>query len=538
MKKIFCLLLGCLFASVVCAQNSELLRVYTDKDCYLAGEYLWVKVCLNDSLLPGNDLSKVAYVEVCDAQQIHAQGKVALNDGVGWARIHCPQTMHSGVYQLTAYTRYMRNYPGACFPKKNIAVLNAVQAATDDAIVAGDSALQVLPAITSGATRQGGLTTDRNRYETRSKVTLTGLDALSGASELTLSVVRSDCKYKLPEALPALPVTAKPTGNYVAECEGHIVVGRLVQGETPLSVRLACVGHEIHLFEGQKQSDNNYLFFTSGVNNQQDIVLSAMDLEKQCRIEPLSPFAEVLPDSLPLLHYWYDEQQMIERSIGAQLQQVMAKDTVKAPSSNLLFKELPAHSYNLDEYVRFNTFRECLVEFVIGIRFDKVKGQTILKTLREDGREYHRSKALVLLDGVPVDDHDALLKYDGRLIHHIHQYRSTYLFGGVTYGGVISITTHRGAFSGMRTDAHAQMFAYEFPQQRPAFSAPRYDTPEEKASRRPDFRHTLCWVPQLPVGTNSLSFYTSDLKGDYVATLQGVLPNGERVECQCLFTVE
>ena len=40
-----------------------------------------------------------------------------------------------GAYQLTAYTRYMRNYPMACFPKKYIALLNTVQTTEEDRCV-------------------------------------------------------------------------------------------------------------------------------------------------------------------------------------------------------------------------------------------------------------------------------------------------------------------------------------------------------------------------------------------------------------------
>ena len=529
---------SCLLLNALGVQGQELLRIYTDKDCYLAGENLWVKVCVNDSLLPGNELSKVAYVEVCDAQQVQAQGKVALTDGVGWACIRFPQTMHSGVYRLTAYTRYMRNYPAECFPKKNIAVLNAVQASEDDALVATDTTL-FAPSEKPVAFKTEGLRTERPEYRTRSKVTLKGLDALADAKELTLSVVRRDSKVLLPAAPAARPLDMKPTGDYVAECEGHIVAGRLTGDANPLSVNLGCVGREIHFFEGKKQPDGTYLFFTSDVNDRRDAVLSTAFVESEgCRAEPISPFAEVLPEALPELHYWYDEQQLVERSIGAQIGLIQPNDTTAAPLSDLLFKDHPSHSYNLDEYVRFSTLRECLIEFVMGVRIDKRKGKSMLRTLNANSGQFYNSKALVLLDGVPVDDHDAILEYDGRLIHYIHQYRNTYVFGGKTYCGVISILTHRGAFSGMRTDANAQMFSYEFPQERPQFEAPRYDTPEQAESRRPDFRHTLCWLPQISAAAREVSFYTSDMKGTYVATLQGVLPDGRQVERRCEFVVK
>ena len=76
------------------AQVTECMRIYTDKDNYLAGEDLWIKVCVTDSAEA--PFSKVAYVEISDMRQVYAQGKIALKNGTGWGRIKFPQTMHSG----------------------------------------------------------------------------------------------------------------------------------------------------------------------------------------------------------------------------------------------------------------------------------------------------------------------------------------------------------------------------------------------------------------------------------------------------------
>ena len=138
MRRMIYLMLASLSWMVGMAQSVELMRVYTDKDCYLAGEELWVKVCVDDDTFPGNDVSRVAYVEICDTAQIRAQGKIALTEGMGWACIKLPQTMHSGVYQLTAYTRYMRNLKHDCFPRKYIAVLNTLGTSEFDNIVKSD----------------------------------------------------------------------------------------------------------------------------------------------------------------------------------------------------------------------------------------------------------------------------------------------------------------------------------------------------------------------------------------------------------------
>ena len=62
MKRIISIIIGLISVLGLQAQVTECMRIYTDKDNYLAGEDLWIKVCVTDSLSRGSVLSKVAYV--------------------------------------------------------------------------------------------------------------------------------------------------------------------------------------------------------------------------------------------------------------------------------------------------------------------------------------------------------------------------------------------------------------------------------------------------------------------------------------------
>ena len=270
MKRVILTIIGWVLALGLQAQAVENMRVYTDKDCYVAGEYLWIKVCVTDSLSHGSVLSKVAYVEVGDMKQVYAQGKIDLQNGNGWGRIRLPQVMHTGAYQLTAYTRYMRNYPESCFPRKYIALLNTVQATEEDNVeLFTDSISRTSDIQLSGA----DLWTDKPAYGNRSKVTLTLPDLPADAGELTLSVVRKD--YVLED----FPLSADGQKNYTddvpdqsftAECEGHIVTGRLVGAPADyVNARLACVGKDIRIFDGQPKADGTYAFYTTEITDMQ-----------------------------------------------------------------------------------------------------------------------------------------------------------------------------------------------------------------------------------------------------------------------------
>lgn len=541
MKRMIAIIIGWVAVLGLQAQVVESMRIYTDKDCYLAGEELWVKVCVTDSLFRESKISKVAYVEIGDTRQVFAQGKIELQDGSGWGRIRLPQNMHTGTYQLTGYTRYMRNRPSSCFPKKYIALLNTIQTTEGDEVeLITDSAFI---ASTGRISASASLLTDKPVYGNRSKVTvrLSGLPA--DARELTLSVVRKDCKLSdlsLPDV--GQKVANNTSGqHFIAECEGHIVTGRLVGAAADsINTRLSCVGKDIRVFDGQPQLDGTYAFYTTEVTGMREVVMTVIPVkETSCRPELVSPFAGILPEKLPKLRLAFQEDALIERSFGAQLHPLLPIDSVHHQGIlEQLHDFIPASTYNLDEYVRFNTVREAIIEFVMGVRITTKDDKSIIRILQPDVRQFSNLKTLVLLDGVPIDNHNAILDYNARLLHYIHRYAGKYTFGGEVYDGIVSLITHRGTLPAMRLDDNSQMFSYEFPQNRPVFIAPAYRSDKPTDARIPDFRHTLYWNPGVTPATGTVSFYTSDMDGTYTVTLQGISSNGQELKFQNEFIVD
>ena len=542
MKRTIYLLLFSLCWVAGMAQQVELMRIYTDKDCYLAGEELWVKVCLDDDVLPGSIMSRVAYVEIGDTAQVRVQGKVALTNGAGWACVRLPQTMPTGIYQLTAYTQYMRNLQTDGFPRRHIAVVNARVASEADRWIPNDSTLYI-PQDAKTSNRNRLLMTDKETYSPREKVTLKWSSLFAGAKELSFSVVRQDCDVMLAEPQIALPVPVRGQ-RWTSECEGHMLSVRVVGDSLPskLLAQLSCVGKEMKVFEGKKTDEGVYTFFTHGVNGQRDIVLSVLDNEGRAyRMELETPFVNLLPKEIPDLYCFFNDSLLQDRSVALQLMQATPKQALPKYLENIIYGQLPSKTYNLDEYVRFNTVKECIIEFVMGTTISKLGDRTIIKMLEEDDKDfdknYSKFPVLVLIDGVAFYDHPEVLAYNAHNIHYIHQYRGNYALGETLYGGILSLITHRGTMPDMRINNDMQMLAYEFPQERPIFEMPNYDDAESKASRKPDFRHTMYWNPSVE-GQEGIEFYTSDLEGTYVATLQGVLEDGKKVEVKCEFVVK
>ena len=106
----------------------EEIYIQTDRDEYISGEDLWMKIYLIDrqtnTPVEGTSL---AYFEVLNSQNRPVvQKKVRLIKGSGPGEVVLPDSLSTGVYIIRAYTNRMKNFlPENCFHKK-IKIYNAL----------------------------------------------------------------------------------------------------------------------------------------------------------------------------------------------------------------------------------------------------------------------------------------------------------------------------------------------------------------------------------------------------------------------------
>ncbi|WP_044173201.1 TonB-dependent receptor plug domain-containing protein [Flectobacillus major] len=102
----------------------EKVYLHFDKPYYMAGETVWFKAYLFDASNHRIDsVSRVLYVDLVN----ESTGKVILqrilkSEGVAHGDMALPDTLTEGMYQLRAYTNYMRNFSDELFFHKNIKI--------------------------------------------------------------------------------------------------------------------------------------------------------------------------------------------------------------------------------------------------------------------------------------------------------------------------------------------------------------------------------------------------------------------------------
>ena len=530
-------------------------RVYlqTDKQFYLSGELVWMKFLTTDTERQLSDVSKVGYVELLDSASAVVQAQLVLENGIGEGCLQLPSSLPTGNYRLVAYTRYMRNEGEEVFYEKPLTVVNTF--VTNEAMMTDT----LLPSYSF--TRQESLISvspDQTVYNTRSggEIRIKGLP--SDLRTLSVSIAGIDL-YKpsvrngIVDWKKEMASIGQPPihGNLLAEYEGPILTGKMIDISTgePSSketVRplLGFSGSEIRLFGGQLSAAGEVTFFTKHISGTHEIVTVALSpSSSRYRVDIESPYATHPEKELPALRLnpaWQDE--LVKRSVGLQVLHAYRSDSlVREKAEKPWFQWQPDWSYLLDEYTRFTTMEEVVIEFIPGLRFRKMDGVRRLAVLTEERIGYTIGNSLVLLDGIPITDHEIIFKYDPLKIRKIDVYKGKYVFGGQIFDGIASFSSYEHNYPGLVVDNSTQFFDYEGTQAQRIFYMPAYRTETEKRSPVPDFRHTLLWRPDIRTnGESSISipFTTSDLTGDFTITIEGLTRTGEALYATEQFRVK
>ena len=212
-------------------------------------------------------------------------------------------------------------------------------------------------------------------------------------------------------------------------------------------------------------------------------------------------------------------------------------DTLHLPDLKPNFR--PDRSYLLDEYTRFSTMEEVIVEFVAGVRFRRVEGarKMVVNTKETDG--FSLGNSLILIDNVPVFNHDLLLAFDPFLIEKIDVYTYKFVFGERFFEGIVSFNTYKKDLEGFKIDDNTSILAYRGLD--PIITAGNFTSAdEEKSKNTPDFRNVLLWIPDVDVtsGTVTIPFRTSGLKGRYRILTEGYTNDGQHLRSTGYFEIK
>jgi len=517
------------------AAYQERITVFTDKDFYLSGEDLLVTVTTTDQHHRPMEFSKIAYVELTDSTHSHVQIMIMLSESSGNGILSVPEQLPSGNYRLRAYTRYMRNESPEVFAGKLITVVNA---GTLHQSQLGSSDTIPTPESHTGTMRM--LHSDKQQYGRRQPGKLTIRNLPQDVQLYHLSIAAHiPTNASTLESPPEKLRPASQSSNYLAEYEGHIlranIKGNIQDGKT---VVLSVPGNRLQLFTGRKTADGEYEFITTGISGITEIASTINTREEErYTLEFNSPYAPLSKTDIPALRI--DSSclpDLLQRYVSLQAKEAFEPTMYSYLPTPTVGRYIPGWTYKLEEYTRFNTLEEVILEFVSNVRFRKVNGIRTLSINRDGPDGYTLGNTLVLLDNVPVFDHELLLRYDASLIDRLEVFRGQYIFGGQLFDGIVSFSSIAGDFRGFQLDRSTFISTYKGPQPGYRLVEPSFNS-NAKTTNQPDTRTTLLWESRSSAANAELPFYTSDLSGTYRICIQGLTQSGKLFSETAFFKV-
>ncbi|MBB1284623.1 hypothetical protein HRH25_09585 [Flavisolibacter sp. BT320] len=338
---------------------------------------------------------------------------------------------------------------------------------------------------------------------------------------------------------------------YQRERSGQRVTGRVTDTRTgapakDVQVFLSVPSSPYKLFTAISDSTGMVRFEVSGFYGAGEMIIqTSIPQNTNHKVEILSPFAETYRERgaypLALNPAW--QKALVNRSIGMQAQHIYHHENIRRFYPPLLKDTLPfygqsIYSYDLDDYVRFNTLEEVLREYVREVNVGvKGSGESLrLKLFNDTERRLYQDDILVLVDGIPQLNPNKVFDLNPLKIKRLDIIPRNFVLGHINYQSMANFISYTGQYEGLVLDPQAITIDYEGLQLQREFYAPEYATEGQRNSRLPDLRTTLYWQPN--VDSKLLSFYTGDNKGRFLAVLQGFDGQGRTISTSVPFEVK
>ncbi|MBO2545176.1 hypothetical protein J0871_12175 [Salegentibacter sp. BDJ18] len=567
-KKIYIFLFFALVAQIVTAQiedegiffqnevPKERVYLHVNSSLLLSGEKLLYKFyCLNSETNKLSELSKTGWVILVnsDMQQVFKH-KLQLQGGQSYSEFFIPSNLPSGAYKILAYTNWMLNADQNYF-EQDVYVLNPYQS-ENKGFTLNDSQPTISKNITAEKnTPNFNLKLKKTSFSTREQVVIT----LDGTSKIegnfSVSVRRKNSLNK-----PELWSSTNFNESYknihwdfsdtliLPEVRGSLITGKVISSDNQqiknnLIISFPGQEHQLKIVSTDENGEFNFII-DQPVNEDEVLIQIANNKNDNYSIQLAQrpqPDLSSITFETPEIYEGVKEY-ILEKSINNQIENAYSAtkaDRTVFPGNKGYFFEEELEKFNLDDYTRFSEVTQTFIEIIENGRIKRNAdgSHSILVRNRNTNGEFILP-ALLVIDGVVVQDHDKLVSFEAERIESIGLLRSKFFFGPEIYQGVVVVKTKDGDFPEAFKDNSIKLQPINTTQNRKKYYSPDYQS--ENLERIPDYRYQLWWNPtgKFESENNELKFYTSDLTGEFEINLQGFTNNGKPISLKKDFKVE
>ena len=554
MKKMILTLFALALAGTLSvAAPTERIFVSTDRSAYLAGDAVWCSLTCLDGNGRFSNASAVSYVELVSEEGTACTAKIGLLDGRGAGSFRIPVTTPTGTYRILAYTAV--NAAEAGTPWLAGSRLVTVFNTTSRARVAGNVVIGSRNAAEEDVrpAAEGQLELSTRVRIPKGRPSVLNLHNGGSAASVSLSIYHAD---DLPEGgrentpagfLKALPASVSTTRAVSVENDGEIISARIrgtaLHTDDVTLATLSAAGSPTDLYIGRTEGDGRLRFYTSNIYGNREIVCEVAQLDRQeGYIDFESPF--LFPETGPLPKLALDPS--LRPDLNARKAALRAEKTRRIDTlttfmthrEDLLLASIPVRRYHLDDYTRFHSVKEILVEITPELTLRTDRGvPSILLTYSDalERRSDRTNNIAVMMDGVFLSDLNLLLGFDAMLLEDIDIYDEPLVCGKTPLHGIVNFITKKNYVTALHFPANVRVVDFQGVAYPVAYNGA---VPEGEGQ---DLRQLLYWHPILNMDAGSdyrLEFTAPGYAGRFLVVAEGFTEDGKPIYQTFTFEVE
>ncbi|MBN9284036.1 MULTISPECIES: hypothetical protein [Flavobacterium] len=567
------LLTSCFFTQNVASQGSskssnliatakETVYLHANTTTLLTGESFYYSLyCVNMNNYTASPISKIAYIELIDAGRTSVlKQKVLLKKGIAQGDFFIPTTLKTGNYKLVAYTNWMLNGASSEISQTDIAIINPFQPSKEFSNQELNSIFPVEkrnPEKTSNDVL--AIETSKKTFASREQVNITVKPAANIKGNYSLSVRKIDAlemaARKSTEELLSQnknhPAATASNVFYIPEYRGEVLTGKIVSKSKTTdvydkSVALSVPGKSFGFKIVNTDKSGKFIFTLDEHPNTSGVIIQVVADNREdyaIEMENWKGFDLSQLNFPPNFSLNANYKKAIEnRSTANQIENAYytrKRDSLEAAPKQLPFYNPLQKDYILDDYERFSSFKETIIEITRELFYREKNGKYSLHIRNNTTNDGSLDIPLVMVDGLMIQDNSELFNYNTNNIYKISIISKPYIYGSMSFSGIISIITKSYDYQTKASGDFIKKTEISRPVKNKKYHSPKYDG-SHNLERIPDYRYQLLWLPELAVANEpaNVSFYTSDVKGTFEVILEGFTENGKPVSLRDYIEVQ
>lgn len=546
--------------------------IHYNDNLLLSGEYLYYKFyCLRAENRAPSEISKIGYVELIGKDdELVFQHKIKLVDGLGQGDFFVPVDIATGHYKLTGFTQWMRNQGEQSFFIADLVIVNPYQALpkVNNQLLCEEIVHSKFDSLTNVSlfkekTPSFRINLTQRKFGKRQLVKFDIEELIEqGSSNISISVRKKD-SVKIPfqkksstivkeNSISVKKHRLKPNDSiYLPELRGELISGRIASRNLTQSIEnrhiTLSIAGDNGLTKVSRTNQNGDFYFNIDTGSRSSKAVFDILGDSENEIDIILDQTRISQDSFDFKELAISsdlnpsfEQRSIHNQIENAFFEQKADSIIAATYVKPAYKDFQK-VYNLDEYTRFKTLQETIVEILEDVLVKKRKGKYTIQVRGSDEFFIDSYDApLILVDNILVQDANALFDFGVKRMRRIGISRSEIYIGPKKYQGVFSVETKDGNYSETMAVKEPLIFDIKGPLAMRKYYEQEYSlSASNDTGHIADFRRQLLWLPQHKIkATETFEFFTSDNLGTYEISVEGFTENGKPISLLAQIQIE